>query len=239
MPLRPLDGPPPDGPLLALLRHRHPRSRRTARAARRPTGLLPPGAVPVLTGTGNRVPPPLGAGRGTAGPTGGREPLGVDRPRAVHHVRGRPGRAVPEQPLHRPRLEDRRLDPLEPHRSQAPPLPRMRNRAGPAAHPRLLGMGRRQRYLDRRGGPDGHVPASPGRPGRPVHLDRHRRRLQPPAPRLPGRPVPPPHRTGPVSKRPRRPRRPRFEQARIGCRRHAVGAAPGPALVVRQELPSR
>ncbi len=39
--------------------------------------------------------------------------------------------------------------------------------------------------------PDGHVPASPGRPGRPVHLDRHRRRLQPPAPRLPGRPVPP------------------------------------------------
>ncbi|GAA3303774.1 hypothetical protein GCM10020295_53210 [Streptomyces cinereospinus] len=98
-----------------------------------------------------------------------------------------------------PRLEDRRLDPLEPHRPQAPPLPRVRHRAGPAPHHRLLGMGRRQRDLDRRGGTDEPVPASPGRPGRQLHPDRHRRRLQPPTPRLPGGPVAPPHRTDPVS----------------------------------------
>ncbi|WP_161492129.1 hypothetical protein [Streptomyces thermolilacinus] len=31
-------------------------------------------------------------------------------------------------------------------------------------------MGRPQRGLDRRGGPDGPVPASPGRPGRDITL---------------------------------------------------------------------
>lgn len=149
---------------------------------------------------GHRVPQPPGAGQGAPGPAGRQEPLGDDRPRAVQRLRVRSGRALPEQPLHRPRLEDRRLNLLEPHRPRRPLLPRVRHPGGPAPHHRLHGMGRRQRDLDRRGGADDPGPASPGRSGRQLHLDRHNRRQQPATPRVPGIPRPSPHRIAPVSR---------------------------------------
>lgn len=76
---------------------------------------------------------------------------------------------------------------------------RVRHRAGPAPHHRLLGRGRWQRDLVRRGGTDEPDPASPRRPGRQLHLDRHHRRLRPPTPRLSGIPGPSAHRTASVS----------------------------------------
>ncbi|MFI1921106.1 transposase [Streptomyces sp. NPDC020377] len=85
VPVRPRDGPPPDSLPLALLRHRHRGSRRTARATHRPAGLPPPGAASQL------VTPLRGARRGGSGrrrrprrpapgarppvPTAGRRPI--------------------------------------------------------------------------------------------------------------------------------------------------------------------